>query len=47
MSPNGTRVFVGSSADNYVAVIDVKTLEVTSRIDVGGVPDGLAWAIRP
>ena len=47
MSPDGTRVFVASSADNYVAVIDVKTLEVTSRIDVGGVPDGLAWAIRP
>ena len=38
---------MGSSADNYVAVIDVKTLEVTSRIDVSGVPNGLAWAIRP
>jgi DNA-binding beta-propeller fold protein YncE len=33
--------------DNYVAVIDLKTLEVTRHIDVGGVPDGLAWAIRP
>jgi YVTN family beta-propeller protein len=47
MDPEGSRVFVACSADNYVAVIDLKTLEVTTHIDVGGVPDGLAWAIRP
>ena len=47
MDPDGSRAFVACSADNYVAVIDLKTLEVTSHIDVGGVPDGLAWAIRP
>ncbi|MBZ5855493.1 beta-propeller fold lactonase family protein [Flavihumibacter profundi] len=47
MDPNGSRAFVACSADNYVAVIDLKTLEVTQHIDVGGVPDGLAWAIRP
>ena len=47
MDPDGSRVFVACSADNYVAVIDLKTLEVTSHLDVGGVPDGLAWAIRP
>jgi hypothetical protein len=28
-----------------VAVVDLKTLEVTGRIDVGGNPDGLAWAV--
>jgi YVTN family beta-propeller protein len=44
MDPDGSRAFVACSADNYVAVIDLKTLEVTSHIDVGGVPDGLAWA---
>ncbi|WP_283247190.1 hypothetical protein [Corallococcus exiguus] len=32
--------------DNDVAVIDLKTLEVTGHIDVGGRPDGLAWAVR-
>ena len=38
ISPDGTRVFVASSSDNYVAVVDVKTIEVTSRIiDVSGV----------
>ncbi len=46
MDPDGSRAFVACSADNYVAVIDLKTLEVTSHLDVGGVPDGLAWAIR-
>jgi len=47
MDPDGSRAFVACSADNYIAVIDLKTLEVTSHVDVGGVPDGLAWAIRP
>jgi len=27
--------------------VDLKTLEVTGHIDVGGEPDGLAWAVRP
>lgn len=47
MDPEGSRAFVACSADNYVAIVDLKTLEVTGRLDVGGVPDGLAWAIRP
>ncbi len=47
MDPDGSRAFVACSADNYIAVIDFKTLEVTSHLDVGGVPDGLAWAIQP
>jgi len=47
MDPDGSRAFVACSADNYIAVVDLKTLEVTSHFDVGGVPDGLAWAVRP
>jgi len=47
MQPDGARAFIGCTADNYVAVIDLKTLEVTGHIDVGGGPDGLAWAVRP
>jgi len=46
MQPDGRRVFVACSPDNYVTVIDLKSLEVTGRIDVGGEPDGLAWATR-
>jgi YVTN family beta-propeller protein len=47
MQPDGARVFVSCSPDNYVAVIDLKTLEVVGRIsDAGQDPDGLAWAVR-
>jgi DNA-binding beta-propeller fold protein YncE len=47
MDAVGLRAFVASSADNYVVIIDLKTLEITGHLDVGGVPDGLAWAVRP
>jgi len=46
MDPIGSRAFVACSADNYVAIVDLKTLEVTGQLDVGGIPDGLAWAIQ-
>jgi YVTN family beta-propeller protein len=46
MDPDGSRAFVGCTPDNYVAVIDLKKLEVVGHIDVGGGPDGLAWAVR-
>ncbi|QRN93508.1 YncE family protein [Archangium violaceum] len=42
----GARAFVSCTPDNYVAVIDLETLEVTGRLDVGGRPDGLAWAVQ-
>jgi YVTN family beta-propeller protein len=47
MDPDGNRAFIACGPDNYVAVLDMKSLEVTGHIDVGGEPDGLAWAIRP
>ena len=46
MDQDGNRAFIACGPDNYVAVLDLKTLEVTGHIDVGGEPDGLAWAIR-
>lgn len=46
IDPVGNRAFVSCGPDNYVAVVDLKTLEVTGHIDVGGEPDGLAWAVR-
>lgn len=45
MQPDGTRAF-GSSRTGVVA-IDLKTLEVVGRIDVGPNPDGVAWAAVP
>ena len=47
MGWDGNRAFIACGPDNYVAVLNLKTLEVASHIDVGGEPDGLAWAIRP
>ena len=46
MDPDGTRVFVACTPDNFIAIINLKTLEIGSHIDVGGGPDGLAWAAR-
>ena len=46
MDPDGNRAFIACGPDNYVAILDLKTLTVTGHLDVGGEPDGLAWAIR-
>ena len=46
MQPDGLRAYVSCTPDGYVAVIDVKSLEVIGHIDAGKQPDGLAWAIR-
>ncbi|HTX77331.1 MAG TPA: YncE family protein [Terracidiphilus sp.] len=46
VQPDGARAYVACTPDNYVAVIDLKTLSVTGHIQPGGGPDGLAWAVR-
>jgi len=46
VQPDGARAFIACTPDNYVAVLDLKTLEVTGHIDAGGEPDGLAWAVQ-
>jgi YVTN family beta-propeller protein len=46
MQPDGTRAYVACSPDGYVAVIDLKTLDVIGHVDVGQGVDGLAWATR-
>jgi DNA-binding beta-propeller fold protein YncE len=45
MDPNGERAFVACTGDNYIVIMDLKTLTVTGHIDLGG-PDGMEWAIR-
>ena len=47
VEPGGRRAFVSCGPDNYVAVIDLRTLAVAGHIEAGGEPDGLAWAARP
>ncbi|MDQ2775239.1 MAG: YncE family protein [Acidobacteriota bacterium] len=46
MDPDGRRAFVACTPDDYVAVVDLKSLEVTGHIAAGKGPDGLAWAVR-
>jgi YVTN family beta-propeller protein len=46
MQPDGSRAFLACTPDNYVAILDLKTLEITGHIDAGGEPDGLAWATQ-
>jgi YVTN family beta-propeller protein len=46
MQPDGARAFVACTPDDYVTVIDLKTMDVVGKIDVGGEPDGMAWAVR-
>jgi YVTN family beta-propeller protein len=47
LEPTGQRGFVACTPDNYVAVIDLATLEVAGKIPNIGQPDGMAWAPRP
>jgi YVTN family beta-propeller protein len=47
MQPDGTRAFVACTPDNYVAVVDLKSLEVTGHLDAGKGPDGMTWVVRP
>ena len=44
MDPNGQRAFVAVGSKNSVAVIDLKDLKLTTRVEAGPGPDGLAWA---
>jgi YVTN family beta-propeller protein len=44
MQPDGLLAYVACTPDNYVAVIDLKSLAVVGHIEAGGQPDGMAWA---
>ena len=48
MQPDGARAFVSCTPDDYVVVVDLKSLEIVGHIEAGRQPDGLAWlAGRP
>lgn len=44
--PDGSRAYVAVSADNNIAVVDLKTLTITARIPTGNGPDGMAWLTK-
>jgi YVTN family beta-propeller protein len=45
MAPDGSHAYVAVSSADKIAVVDLKTLEVTGQINAGKQPDGLAWAV--
>ena len=46
MDLDGSRAFVAASRDNFLAVIDLKTLAMVGKLQTGRGVDGLAWAVR-
>jgi hypothetical protein len=38
------RLFISCTSDNHVSIIDLGSLEVSGRLEIGGRPDGLAFA---
>jgi YVTN family beta-propeller protein len=47
IAPDGSRAYVAVSSADKIAVVDLKTLEITGEINAGKQPDGLAWAMHP
>ena len=46
MHPDGTRAYVAVGSANGLMIIDLKTLEVSGKVESGRGPDGLGWAVR-
>lgn len=46
VQPDGERAYVAFAEDGFVAVVDLKSLEVVGKVDAGANPDGLAWAVQ-
>ncbi|MEQ1946899.1 MAG: YncE family protein [Bryobacteraceae bacterium] len=43
IAPDGLRAYTAATSDNFVAVIDLRTLEAIGRIMTGEGPDGMDW----
>ncbi len=43
ITPDSSRAYVAVTGDNDVAVIDLRSLELTARFKTGTGPDGMAW----
>jgi YVTN family beta-propeller protein len=41
--PTGGQAFVAVNGDNHVAVVDLKSWQVTKKLSTGAGPDGMAW----
>jgi DNA-binding beta-propeller fold protein YncE len=43
VAPDGAHAYVAASKDNFIAIVDLKSMTVTGRIEPGEEPDGMAW----
>ena len=43
VAPDGEKAYIAATPDNYVGVVDLKTLEMTGKISSGTGPDGMDW----
>jgi DNA-binding beta-propeller fold protein YncE len=46
IAPDSSRAYVAVTGDDNVAVVDLKTFDIQTRIRTGTGPDGMAWAVR-
>ena len=46
IAPDGAHAYIAVAGEKTVAILDLKTLEVSARISTGNGPDGMAWAHR-
>ncbi|MEO8597857.1 MAG: YncE family protein [Candidatus Solibacter sp.] len=46
MAKDGSVAYVCTSGDNRIAILDLKTLQVTGHLVTGKSPDGMAWSDR-
>jgi len=46
MAKDGSHAYVCVAGDDRIAVVDLKTLQVTGHLVTGKGPDGMAWADR-
>jgi YVTN family beta-propeller protein len=43
VAPDGAHAYVAVNGDNFISIVDLKTLAETGRIETGAGPDGMAW----
>ena len=46
MAKDGSRAYVCVAGDDRIAIVDLKTMQVTGHLVTGKGPDGMAWADR-
>ena len=46
IDPTNNRAFIACTPDNYIAVLDLQTLTITTHIPNIPEPDGMAWATQ-